>query len=63
MSDEMKKNVGSFLRLALGYLGGYLQAKGINIDLSGLEPLILAAFPVLAGFWAWWHNRKEAVGD
>lgn len=66
MSTDAKQNLaanlGSLVRLGLGWLGGYLAGKGVAVDVAGLEPVILAAVPVLTAAWAWWHNRAASTG-
>lgn len=63
MNDsEAKDNLGSVLRLFLGWLGGYLAGRGIGVDVAGLEPVILAAVPAATALWAWWHNRPGSGG-
>ena len=62
MNEKTKDNIGSLVRLVLGWLGGYLAGKGISIDAEGLEQAVLAAIPLITALWAWWHNRDGATG-
>lgn len=59
---NVQDNIGSIVRLGLGWLGGYLAGKGINLDIAGLEQLILLAIPLATAAWSWWHNRKGVTG-
>lgn len=59
---NVQDNIGSIVRLSLGWLGGYLAGKGINLDVAGLEQLIMLAIPLATAAWSWYHNRSESTG-
>ena len=56
----IKSNAGSLVRLGLGWAGGYFAAKGVDINVAGLEEVVSAAILLFAAVWAWWKNRKGA---
>lgn len=62
MTEKTKDNIGSLVRLVLGWLGGYLAGKGVHIDVAGFEQIILVAIPVFTALWSWWHNRDGVNG-
>ena len=59
---NVKDNIGSLVRLGVGWLGGYLAGKGVNVDVAGLEQIILLAIPIATAVWSWWHNREGSTG-
>lgn len=69
MQDVLKKSVGSIVRLVLGFIAGFLSARGVIDAETGMAlagdanvQMIAGAIITLAtGVWAAWKNKKEVV--
>jgi hypothetical protein len=61
-NGNMLDNIGSLVRLAMGWLSGYLAGRGVVLDTGALGDIIIAAVPVITAAWAWWHNRSGSTG-
>lgn len=69
MSDFIKKQLASLIRLGLGFIAGALTARGIidaetAVKLAGdatVQQIAGAVTVLVTGLWTAWKNRKEQV--
>lgn len=69
MEDLLKKSVGSIVRLALGFVAGFLSARGVidaetGVALAGdanVQIVAGAIITLVTGIWTAWKNRREVA--
>ena len=59
MSEIVKRNIGSLLRLALGCIGAWLAKKGIEVDDASVDAITGALMVIASAAWSVWKNRRK----
>ena len=54
--------VRSAVRYGLGFLCGHLATKGIDVDVKGLEEIVVAAITLGVMVWSFWEKHRAAKG-